>query len=134
MASFSSVPGFGAAARGDVAGSRVEASSTATAVRGTEAAMSDWWHVAQVSTPALGTAAMCLGLRRYARAVLWNVLLKLMGVRAPERRALAVSAARIDLGVDRAARPGRRRRPSPGAPGAAPAPSRSCRTVGASRL
>ncbi len=96
--------------------------------------MSDWWHVAQVSTPALGTAAMCLGLRRYARAVLWNVFLKLMGVRAPERRALAVSAARIDLGVDRAARPGRRRRPSPGAPAAAPAPSRACRTVGASRL
>ena len=96
--------------------------------------MSDWWHVVQVSTPTLGTAAMCLGLRRYARAVLWNVLLKLMGVRAPERRALAVGAARIDLGVDRAARPGRRRRPSPDAPGGAPARSRSCRAVGASRL
>jgi len=44
--------------------------------------MSDWWHVAQVSAPALSSAAMCLGLRRYARAVLWNVLLKLMGVGA----------------------------------------------------
>jgi hypothetical protein len=88
--------------------------------------MSDWSHVTQVSATALGSAAMCLGLRRYARAVLWNVLLKLMGVGAPERRTLAARAARLDLGVDRGARPARRRRPRSDAP----APTRSCRTVG----
>jgi|tagenome__1003787_1003787.scaffolds.fasta_scaffold15791907_1 hypothetical protein len=92
--------------------------------------MSDWWHVAQVSAPALGSAAMCLGLRRYARAVLWNVLLKLLGVGAAERRAIAVRAARLDLGVDRAGGAGRRHRPKTDAA----APRRSCRTVGASRL
>jgi hypothetical protein len=92
--------------------------------------MSDWWHVAQVSATALGSAAMCLGLRRYARAVLWNVLLKLMGVGAAERRTIAVRAARLDLGVDRGVRAGRRRQPHADAP----AGRRSCRAVGAFRL
>jgi hypothetical protein len=95
--------------------------------------MSDWWHVAQVSAPALSSAAMCLGLRRYARAVLWNVLLKLMGVGAAERRTLAVRAARVDLGIDRAVRAGRRRSRRADLPADVPAPGRSCRAVGASR-
>ena len=73
--------------------------------------MSDWWHVAQLSAPALGSAVICLGLRRYVRAVLWNVLLKHLGVEAAERRDIAARAARRDLRIDGSGRPQRRSRP-----------------------
>jgi hypothetical protein len=92
--------------------------------------MSDWWHVAQVSAPALGSAALCIGLRRYLRAVLWTVLLKLLGVEAAERRDIAVRAARLDLRVDRSGRARRRRRPN----ARLAAPERSCRAVRARGL
>jgi hypothetical protein len=77
--------------------------------------MSDWWRVAQVSATALGSVAMCLGLRRYTRAVLWNVLLKGMGVDEAQRREIAVKAARLDLRIDGSARAGQTPQPSPGA-------------------
>ncbi len=70
--------------------------------------MSDWWHVAQASAPALGSLVVCIGLRRYLRTMLWNVLLKVLAVDADERRAIALEAARLDLAIERKARRGRR--------------------------
>ena len=92
--------------------------------------MSDWWHVAQVSAPVLGSAAMCLGLRRYARAVLWNVFLKRVGVDAAERRAIGVRVARLDLGIDENLPP----RPGRGSNAGTAAPQRPCRVVRARGL
>jgi hypothetical protein len=84
--------------------------------------MSDWWLMAQVSAPALGSVALCLGLRRYVRAVLWNVLLRQMGVDVAERRDLALRAARRDLRINGSVRAHRQRRSK------APAtPERPCR-------
>jgi hypothetical protein len=90
--------------------------------------MSHWWHVAQVGAPALGSVALCVGLRRYLRAVLWNVLLTMIGVEVSVRRDIVVRAARLDLGIAGAGRR-RRRRPAP----PVTAPDRPCRPVGARR-
>jgi hypothetical protein len=64
-----------------------------------------------MGAPVLSTAVMCVGLRRFRQALLWNLLLKAMGVDAAERRDIALRAARLDLKVDDGVPASRGRRP-----------------------